>query len=89
MLDERVSQLIDLAFAEPDRDEARSALEVCKPEWSREIVRCQIAAIAASRGRLDWLHEAIETYSIDFRDLLMGAGFAEDTEKHLTWEPDW
>jgi hypothetical protein len=89
MLDDRIIYLIERCFPEPDRPKAQAALEACKPEWSHETVRCQIAAIAVSGGQLDHLHAAIDTYRIDFRDLLVAAGFAEDTKKHLTWQPDW
>tara|TARA_A100000171_G_scaffold48951_1_gene57162 strand:- start:678 stop:959 length:282 start_codon:yes stop_codon:yes gene_type:complete len=93
MLDPKVSSLIDQAFSEADRPNARAALESCDPAWAWNhenlMIRCQIAAIAASRGNLNTLLSVLITFETDFRDLLVGAGFAHDTEKHLTWTPDW
>ncbi len=38
-------------------------------------------------GQLDKLEEAIKLAQIDWRDLLMAAGFGHDVEAHLKWLP--
>lgn len=50
--------------------------------------RCEIAALKLSRGTLSGLERATKLYHLDFRDLLMSAGFGSDTRAHETWTPD-
>lgn len=86
MLEPKMFELIDLVFAPDDREQARELIEVA--EWPREHERCQIAAIKCSDGRIDRLVSAIDQASIDYRDLLMAAGFGHDTTAHLRWTPE-
>lgn len=86
-LSPRVLELVDLAFAPEHREEARTILACIEHE--RECERVRIAAIAFSRGRMDWLYAAADLARIDFRDLLMGARLADDIPDHKTWKPDW
>lgn len=79
--------LVDLAFAPADREEARTILASITPEWESDRVR--IAAIRASEGSLTRLADAADTARFDWRDLLVGAGFAHDIRAHETWKPDW
>jgi hypothetical protein len=51
------------------------------------LERPRFAALRVSEGRFDKLKSAIELAKIDWRDLLMAAGFGEDAEAHLRWKP--
>lgn len=82
-----LQSLIYLAFAPEDREEARAILASITHNWESDRVR--IAAIRASEGSLVRLAEAADLARIDFRDLLVGAGFAHDIHAHETWKPDW
>jgi hypothetical protein len=86
MLEPRLLELIDLVFAPEDREQARELID--SAEWPREGERCQIAAIKCSDGRIDRLVSAIDQASIDYRDLLMAAGFGHDMFAHLHWTPE-
>ncbi len=52
-----------------------------------QLERFRFAAMKFSHGRLDGLRGAIELAKTDWRDLLMGAGFAEDATEHERWWP--
>jgi hypothetical protein len=49
--------------------------------------RLQFAALKLSEGNLDKLDRAVALAKIDWRDLLMAAGFGEDIKAHLAWLP--
>ena len=48
--------------------------------------RVQCAALKLSEGRIDKLYDAISLAQTDWRDLLVSAGFAEDTQAHKDWK---
>lgn len=50
--------------------------------------RIRIAALKVSGGDLDRLVDALIVARTDWRDLLVAADFAHDTEAHLNWWPD-
>ena len=52
-----------------------------------ELERIRSAAIRFSGGRLGKLRAAIELAQLDWRDLLVCAGFAEDVDAHTHWKP--
>lgn len=51
------------------------------------LERYRFAALRLSRGDLSKLDIVIELAKRDWRDLLVAAGFGEDTEAHLRWNP--
>lgn len=51
------------------------------------IERIGSAMVRVGGGRVSALREAIELAKVDWRDLLVIAGFAEDASAHLAWEP--
>ena len=53
----------------------------------QSTLRLQLAAIRLSGGSLLRLDDAIKLANDDFRDLLMGSGFGEDTNAHANWIP--
>jgi hypothetical protein len=52
------------------------------------LERFRYAALKVSRGRLPELREAIRLAQVDWRDLLVAAGFAHDPLAHERWEPE-
>jgi len=52
-----------------------------------DLERIRFAAIRVSDGRLSELREAIALANVDWRDLLVGAGFAHDVRAHEEWMP--
>lgn len=69
-------------------DECGRNLPFCQDYHPEDLDRFRIAALRLSEGSLDRLREAIELAKIDWRDLLMAAGFGHDTSAHLSWMPD-
>ena len=47
--------------------------------------RVRFAAIKLSEGDIHKLQEAIVDARIDWRDLLMAAGFGSEVDAHTTW----
>lgn len=48
--------------------------------------RVQRAALKLSEGRMDKLYDAIALAQTDWRDLLVAAGFAKQTQAHKDWK---
>lgn len=51
------------------------------------LERVRFAALRLSGGRLPDLAQAVALAETDWRDLLVAAGFADDTAAHLRWTP--
>jgi hypothetical protein len=51
------------------------------------LERVRFAAIQLSDGSLAALREAIALAKLDWRDLLVAAGFADDIHAHERWRP--
>lgn len=52
------------------------------------IERIRIAALKVSGGDLNALQRAIDLAKLDWRDLLMAAGFGHDVSAHKSWWPE-
>ena len=52
-----------------------------------QLERFQFAALKLSNGDLDTLKQAITLAQVDWRDLLMAAGFADNLNAHNLWIP--
>lgn len=52
-----------------------------------ELERYRFAALKISEGDIVKLRRAIEVANQDWRDLLVGAGFADSVTAYLRWEP--
>jgi len=84
-----------LLFAPADRSQARRLLlEECGSNLpllgdrdAAGMERFRFAALKLSEGNLGRLREAIAVAKTDWRDLLVAAGFANDTRAHETWRP--
>jgi hypothetical protein len=51
------------------------------------VDRIRVAAIKMSDGDMAKLREAVEVAKVDWRDLLVAAGFGHDAHAHRRWEP--
>ena len=96
MLSGEVSSRLEALFAGDDAELAAALLEAecgrnlpfcAAPDRARLIERIRIAALKLSAGKLDALESAVAMAKQDWRDVLVAAGFGEDTEAHLRWWP--
>lgn len=91
-LSSATEQRLALPFAPDAQEEARTVLlSECGtniPGWkSAGRERLHFAALKLSAGKLDKLQRAVNIAKIDFRDVLMAAGFGEPTD-HISWFPE-
>jgi hypothetical protein len=88
---------IDILFVPADREAGETLLyEQCGSDLYyqggterefKETERLRIAALKVSDGRLVVLEHAVKLAQKDFRDLLVWAGFANEVDAHLKWQP--
>lgn len=75
-------------FASSDVDSAMSLLTACTvSSYPQLLERIRAAAVRVSGGNMAELHRALELAVTDWRDLLVEAGFADDTTAHTRWVP--
>jgi len=82
-LSERIVQVVDRQFAPSQRDAALTALVA----WQAPNDRIRLAALRLGDGDLAKLGSAIDLAKVDWRDLLVAAGFADDVQAHHRWMP--
>src|SRR4051812_6362762 len=90
-LDSKVERRLTLLFSPADQERARLILlNECGtniPGWnSAGLDRMQFAVLKLSDGNLDRLQGAVDLAKLDFRDLLMAAGFG-DPNSYRSWHP--
>jgi hypothetical protein len=86
---------LEMLFDGKDRAEAmRLLVEECGNNLpfldkldEQGLERFRFAALKLSRGKLNLLRDAVELAKVDWRDLLMAAGFGHDTQVHQHWKP--
>jgi hypothetical protein len=82
---------LELLFKSDDQPMAREVLRMLSDQRfynrSAEAERVWIAALKLSCGNLAELAKAVELANLDYRDLLLSAGFANDPKEHLRWWP--
>src|SRR5437870_2392936 len=62
-------------------------LPFCEKLNEFQLERVRFSALKVSAGNIDKLREAIELAKMDWRDLLVAAGFATDVTAHKRWIP--
>ena len=67
--------------------ECGTNLPFLENEDARGLERFRFAALKLGGGDLAKLREAVELAKADWRDLLVAAGFADDTSAHERWLP--
>lgn len=73
---------LELLFPPMTREEARRLSGEINPE---SLERVRFAALKVSDGKIEKLKMVIELAKADWRDLLVSASFAQDSEAHKTW----
>jgi hypothetical protein len=88
----RVQAVIEKLFAETgDRETVRAILlEECGESLPLagnpdQIERIQLAVLKVSRGEAGKFLETAALAQMDWRDVLMAAGFGSDVEVHIGW----
>jgi hypothetical protein len=90
-LSPEIEKRIELLFEPEDREEVRCLLvKECGeniPMWkSAGLERLRLAVLKLSEGKVDRVRQWVNEAKIDFRDVLMAAGFG-DGESHKAWMP--
>ncbi len=60
-------------------------LPLCQDGTPESMQRIRFAALKVSEGNMEKFHEAIDLAKLDWRDLLVWAGFANDITAHDQW----
>lgn len=89
-------QLVTMFPDAQERERARKLLEhECGdhlPGWSDRtaagLERIRFAVLKLSGGSSTRLAQNVSLAKVDWRDALVAAGFADDAEAHLTWDPE-
>jgi hypothetical protein len=92
-LSPQTSRRLEMLFPPMTREEARrllthecgSNLPLSGNSTPQSLERIRFAALKVSDGQIEKLKKAIELAKADWRDLLVDAGFAHDTEAHKSW----
>jgi len=95
-LSPRTQQLVAGIFSLPDRAEASQWLEqkcgnnlpFCSDHDEHQMERLRFAAIKLSQGNIQKLLRVIDVACMDWRDLLVAAGFGHDIMAHEAWAKD-
>ncbi|HXM99624.1 MAG TPA: hypothetical protein VN982_14220 [Candidatus Dormibacteraeota bacterium] len=95
-LSQETERRIALLFAPGERaevaemlvDECGNNLPFCEKRDEFELERIRFSALKLSGGNIDRLKDAIKLANMDWRDLLVAAGFANDTTAHQRWIPN-
>ena len=87
---------VSLLFGPDEQEKARFILvEECgynipgAREGSTEVTtdRVRFAVLKLSRGKLNILQSAVDAAKVDYRDVLLWAGFATNPHAHTSWLP--
>jgi hypothetical protein len=75
-------------FAAGDVDVALGLLAECSVSSAPQLLeRIRSAAVRVSGGVVGELRDALALATVDWRDLLVAAEFADDVGAHLRWVP--
>jgi hypothetical protein len=94
-LSPRTRAHIETLFAQEDRPAAEKLLEhdcaetlpLLGGSTPESLERVRFAALKLSHGDLAALRDAVAWTAIDWRDVLVAAGFADDVHAHERWRP--
>ena len=68
-------------------NECGENLPGCEGATSTSLERIRFAVLKVSEGSTSKLLDALQLAQVDWRDLLVAAGFAEDVTIHSAWWP--
>ena len=94
-LSEATWEKIRALFAPTQHDEVAAILQnecgnnlpFLHSKTPEELERVRFAALKLSQGRMDKLRRAVRVANADWRDLLVGAGFADSVDSYKQWKP--
>lgn len=94
-LSQETRRRLEALFAASDREAAdRLLANECAdnlPLWvatdAQGLERIRFAVLRLSGGSLAELERAVRMAQVDWRDVLVAAGFAHDPRAHETWSP--
>jgi hypothetical protein len=94
-LSEKTLQHIATLFPVEQREEVAALLEkecgnnlpFCEGRDELVMERPRFAVLKLSEGKMDKLRNAIKIAQRDWRDVLVYAGFGNDTKAHQRWNP--
>ncbi len=69
------------------REQCGMGLPLMHSAVPEEYDRIRLAVIKLSGGTIEGLEQGIQRAQIDWRDVLLGAGFGFDEQAHLDWNP--
>jgi len=92
-LSARAASLVERLFAAELRElvideletQCGSALPLWQPVSPEGLERIRFAVLKLSRGSIEEFSRALEIARIDWRDVLVAAGFGDDVTAHLHW----
>jgi hypothetical protein len=95
-LSSETQRRLDAIFVEPDRHTVSELLITqCGaglPLWHEKdpqgLERIRFAALKLSNGSLAELIRAVQIAQVDWRDVIIAAGFDHDVRAHQSWFPD-
>lgn len=90
-----VEDRIDTTFERPLRESVRDILrEQCgiglplmHTVNPKDYDRIRLAVIKLSGGTIEGIERGVREAHVDWRDVLLGAGFGADETAHLNWNP--
>lgn len=96
-LSETTAIIVEKLFPPEQRDEVRRLLEeecgnnlpFCENSDAHALERIRSAVLKISEGDISQLRQAIKLAKLDWRDVLMGAGFGRSVTAHKEWERDF
>jgi hypothetical protein len=68
-------------------EDCGSNLPLCESATPESAERIRFAALKLSKGDLGELRSLVEHANIDWRDVLLWAGFGDDVDAHRRWRP--
>ena len=69
------------------RDQCGDNLPLVDSSYVEMAERIRFAVLKLSGGDLESLNRAVQDAAVDWRDTLVAADFAEDTQAHKNWMP--
>jgi len=95
-LSRETQRRVDMMYSPEQREEVTRLLgEQCghnipgtRPDWDEvAFEQLRFSVLKVSRGDIEALKKAITLAKIDFRDVIIWAGFASSTGEHKKWLP--
>lgn len=69
------------------QEECGDNLPMVETSYEQLAERIRFAVLKLSGGNIQQLSNQVQEAARDWRDVLMAAGFGEDVQAHLAWEP--